>query len=228
MYKYLFLLFLFLIIVSDLKSQNDAGLVQVSGLVISEDSLKYLPYTHVVNVSKSMGTLTNLSGFFSFVAEKGDTVIFSRIGYKNALFVIPFSEEGSFFWLKDEISVIQTMKVDTILLPETIIYPWLNVLFFKEAFVKTKIPMDDIQRAKRNLAIILADVSYDNLPMDGLENQKFYIQEASGMWYYAGQNYGNLMSNNLFSPIAWAKFFEAIRNGDFKKKEKKNVPDYDK
>jgi hypothetical protein len=81
--------------------------------------------------------------------------------------------------------------------------------------------MDDIQRAKRNLAIILADVSYDNLPMDGMENQKLYIQEASGMWYYAGQNYGNLWSNNLLSPIAWAKFIQAIRNGDFKKKENK-------
>ncbi|MBL4655992.1 MAG: hypothetical protein JKY33_09240 [Bacteroidia bacterium] len=196
-------------------AQYEDQLIQFSGMVISEDSLKSLPYTHVINKTQNQSAMTNPTGFFSCVVEKGDSIIFSRIGYRSALFIIPLDNDSlNIYNNKSELSIVQTLKSDTILLPVAVIYPWLNKMFFKEAFIKTIIPMDDYERAKHNLALILSDVGYDVLPMDGMENQKYYLQSEAGKWYTAGQ-YPTI---NLLNPMAWAKFIQAFRNGDFKRK----------
>jgi len=192
-------------------------LIQFSGIVISLDSLKPLPFVHIVIKNKNRGTISNLKGYFSFVTERNDTIIFSTIGYKPALYVIKgYFENDSFqLHMSDQHAIIQTLAIDTIQLPETVIYPWLNKYFFKEAFIKSKIPRTDLDRARRNIALVLYDISYDNLPMDAAENQRLYFQNEVGKLYYAGQ----YPAINLLNPVAWVKFFQALSGGKFKRKE---------
>lgn len=187
----------------------DSNLVQFSGVVITADSLKALPYTSIIAKGTHIGTIADYYGYFSFVARKADTIEFSAIGYKKAQFVIPDSLTDNRY------SLIQMMQGDTILLRETVIYPWPSREQFKEAFLALRVPDDDLERARKNLERErLRDLGED-LAMDGSENYRYSMQQYQNQLYYAGQG----PPINLFNPIAWAKFIEAWRNGDFKKKE---------
>ena len=73
-----------------LKSQLiDDDLVQFSGIVITADSLKPVSFTNIIVIDSRRGTTCDYFGYFSFVAQKNDTILFSAIGYKTATFVIP-------------------------------------------------------------------------------------------------------------------------------------------
>ncbi len=112
-------LLLLLLVLSSLNSRaQEDSLVQFSGVIMTSDSLRGIPYAHIIIKNVGRGTISNYEGFFSFVAAKGDSIRFSCIGYEVQIFVIPGELET------DRYSVIQLMTRDTFHLPETIIYPW--------------------------------------------------------------------------------------------------------
>jgi len=102
-----------------------AGLVQFSGVVVSNDSLQPLPFVSIVIKDTYRGTISDYNGFFSFVSQVGDTLEFSAIGYKKSRYVVPDS------LVSDRYSIIKIMTRDTILLQETVIYPWPTKSQFK-------------------------------------------------------------------------------------------------
>jgi len=187
-------------------------LVQFSGVVVTADSLKPLPFVNVIIRNTWRGTVSDYFGFFSFVARMNDTIEFSCLGYKKSTYIIPDTLTSNRY------SLIQMMQSDTIVLRETIIYPWPTKEQFKEAFMNLRIPDDDLERARKNLAQADMQVLYENMPMDGSMNFRNQMQQQQSKLYYAG---GQVPPNNLLNPIAWAKFIEAWQNGDFKRKEKK-------
>lgn len=188
---------------------HNKDLVQFSGVVVTGNNLKPVPFTNILVKGTYRGTVSDYFGFFSFVVKKNDTIEFSCIGFKKAHFIVPDTLTESKY------SLIQILSNDTIFLKETVIYPWPTQEQFKEAFLKLTIPDDDLERAHKNLAIAEMKEKMDKLPMDGSMNYKYAMQEKTNQLYYAGQ----FPSNNLLNPIAWAKFIEAWQNGDFKKKE---------
>jgi len=62
---------------------NRPSLIQFSGVVMSSDSLRAIPYTTVYNLRNGRGSITNFQGFFSLVAEPGDSIQFSCVGFKT-------------------------------------------------------------------------------------------------------------------------------------------------
>lgn len=209
----LFLVALF--ILSQVNAQKDrdslyyAGLIQFSGVVVSNDSVNPVPFAHIIDLNRRSGTVSDYFGYFSFVAQKGDTIRFSSVGYKTSYFYIPDSLTG------DKYSLIHVMKIDTILLKEANIYPWPSKEQFADAFVNTKIPNDDYKRAEANLSDEKMAAYAEQMPMDGQMNFNWQMQQVQSKLYYAGQ----YPPNNLLNPIAWAKFIKAWKNGDFKKKD---------
>ena len=195
-----------------LKEQEQKDLVQFSGVVVSADSLKPLPYVNIIIRNTWRGTVTDYFGFFSFVARMRDTIEFSCLGFKKSTFIIPDTLQTNRY------SLIQMMSGDTILLRETVIYPWPTKEQFKEAFMNLRIPDDDLERARKNLAQTDLQVLYEGMTMDGSMNFRNQMQQQQSRLYYAG---GQVPPNNLLNPIAWAKFIEAWQNGDFKGKDKK-------
>ena len=183
-------------------------LIQFSGVVVESDSLKPVPFVSIMIRNTYRGTISDYFGYFSFVAQEGDTVEFSSIGYKKARFVIPDSLSTNRY------SLIQVLRTDTVYLRETVVYPWPSREQFKEAFLKMNVPDDDLERAKRNLAHEEMRERMLDMPADGSLNFKFQMQQQQSKLYYAGQ----LPPNNLLNPIAWAKFIKAWQNGDFKRK----------
>jgi hypothetical protein len=204
----------FLINLTSAHAQNDQKptadkLIQFSGLVLTSDSLMALPYVNIYIPGTTRGTVSDLNGFFSFVAHKGDTVTFSFLGFKTSKFVIPDTLKGFKY------SLVKLMTSDTFYLDEAIIRPLPSREMFDYYFVKTEIPDDDLERARKNLDRDEMKEYRNQMGMDGRENSKYYLQQQANKFYYAGQ----IPPMNIFSPIAWAKFFEAWKRGDFKKTE---------
>jgi len=185
------------------------GLVQFSGVVVTSDSLVPIPFTSVMIKNSNRGTISDYFGFFSFVAKMHDTVEFTAIGYKKALFVIPDTLTDN------RCSMIQILKADTILLKEVMIFPWPTKEQFKEAFIQLRVPDDDLARAEKNMDERKIQYLAANVAMDGSMNYKNLMEQHTTGIYYAGQ----LPVNNLLNPIAWSKFIQQWKAGYFKKKE---------
>lgn len=183
--------------------------IQFSGVVVTGDSLKPVPFVTILVRKTNRGTVADYYGFFSFVAQEGDTIEFSTVGLKKSRFIIPDTLRESRY------SIIQMMFEDTIQLREAVIYPWPTREQFKQAFLNLEVPDDDLARANKNLARSEMRAMMEDIPMDGSMNYRNVNYQRYTKMYYAGQ----LPPNNLLNPIAWSKFIKAWKNGDFKKKE---------
>ena len=183
--------------------------IQFSGLILDIDSLTPLSFAHVFNKTKRIATFADIHGFFSFVAEKGDLIEFTHVGYKKAQYKIPTNLHETKFTL------FQLMTKDTIWLPETVIYPWPSPDQFKNAFLYTVPPEDDYDRAMKNLALQELKERLPNLSPGADETYKYRVNQITQKLYYAGQ----LPPNNLINPLAWMQFIQAWKNGAFKKQK---------
>ncbi|MEC8460526.1 MAG: carboxypeptidase-like regulatory domain-containing protein, partial [Bacteroidota bacterium] len=96
-------------------SVSQTNLIQFSGVVISQDSLQPVPYCSIIDKKTKRGTTSDYFGYFSFVANKGDTINFSCIGYKKTSFVIPDT------LTTNKYSLIQVLFQDTILLKTAVV-----------------------------------------------------------------------------------------------------------
>lgn len=192
---------------------SDNDLVQFSGIVVTEEdgNLKPVPFTNIAVKNTWRGTTSDYYGYFSFVAKKKETVVFSAMGYKKISFRIPDTVTTHRY------SLIQIMSTDTILLPETVIYPWPTREQFKQAFVKFRVPDDDLIRAQRNLYLMERKENgmlLDGSPYlaDGGTNYIYYQNSQADKLY----NQVGTQTNNLLNPFAWAEFFQAWKDGKFK------------
>ena len=82
------ILFISLIFVS-LNAFSQDKSVQLTGILVSTDSLLTIPFANVLIKNSEQGTISDFYGYFSLVANKGDTIIFSCLGYKRATYIIP-------------------------------------------------------------------------------------------------------------------------------------------
>ncbi|MDO7740624.1 MAG: carboxypeptidase-like regulatory domain-containing protein, partial [Flavobacteriales bacterium] len=65
------------------------NVVQISGMVVTGDSLSPLSFATVYRMRDSRGTMTDANGFFSIPALEGDTLRVSSMGYIAQQFTVP-------------------------------------------------------------------------------------------------------------------------------------------
>lgn len=136
--------------------------------------------------------------------------MFTAVGFKKAQYIVPIELN------EHRYSIFQIMYTDTITLPETVIYPWPSRENFKLEFLALDVSDKMREIAQKNLADnVMANIR-KSLPHDGGENFSAYQQQLVQTYYYAGQ----YKPINLFNVVAWKKFFDAWKKGDFKKKKK--------
>lgn len=208
-----FFAFFSILVSSNAQTDQDSKLIQFSGMVLdgSEEQLYPIPYVNVAVKEKARGTYTDFKGFFSIVVEKGDIIAFSAVGYKTVEVVIPDSLDESRY------SLVQLLSQDTFNLPETVVFPWPSRDHFKLEFLAMDVEDTMHERALKNLAEDAMARTMETLPYDGKENASYYLREQAKTYYYIGQT----PPMNIFNAVAWKKFFDAWKNGDFKKKKKK-------
>lgn len=192
-------------------AQKDGDLIQFSGVVITNDSLNPVPFANVIIANSGRGTTTDIYGYFSFVAQKGDSVVFSSVGFHRARYMIPDTLEGNRY------SLMQVMVRDTIALQETTIYPWPTREQFKQAFLAMRVPDSDAARAQRNLERSDLIVRMDQMMPSGSETFKSSMQQYQSQLYHAGQ----ATPIQLLNPVAWSQFVQAWKRGDFQSERKR-------
>jgi hypothetical protein len=193
------------------EQEEDKSLVQFSGITLTADSLNPVPWVKIVDITRLRGTTSDISGYFSFVARKSDTIAFTALGFKPTTFVIPDTISAQRY------SLIQLMSADTITLTAAFIFPWPTLEDFKRAFVETKIPDDELEIARKNLKAADIRMRAEEYPMDASMNYRNYIDNQTSKLYYFGQQ----QPFNILNPFAWAKFIKAWKEGKFKSQEER-------
>jgi hypothetical protein len=190
---------------------DNMSLVQFSGITITADSLNPVPYAKIHDVSTRRGTTSDVNGYFSFVAHKQDTIVFSALGFKPVTFIIPDTIT------KQRYSLIQLMTGDTLTLTAAYIFPWPTLEDFKRAFIDMKIPDDELEIARKNLLAADIRMRAEDYPMDASMNYRNYIDNQTSKLYY----YGQQQPFSIFNPFAWAAFIKAWKEGKFKSQEER-------
>lgn len=198
---------------SQTKRYNQSDVIQFTGKVVTADDngdIIALPYVNVAVMGTSRGAVSENDGYFSFVAVKGERVIFSRIGFKSVEYTVPDTLSGDYY------SWIQIMSTDNVLLPEMVIYPWPSREHFKQDLLAMDISNDLLEQAQKNLASNALRELRNTIPTDGREGSLYTFRQTADAAVYNGQ----FKPQKIFDVFAWKKFIEAWKRGDFKKKKK--------
>ncbi len=185
------------------------ALVQFSGVVVT-DSLAPVPFTNIMVRNTYRGTMSDVYGYFSFVAQEGDTLQFSAVGFKRSQYVVPTDLP------ENKYSMIHVLQPDTVMLAEQKVYPWPSKEQFRDAFLNLRLADDDYQLAMKNLSPAEMVQRMENLPPDAYQSFQYQMAMDHTKLYYNG----GTPVINLFNPIAWAQFLQAWQNGAFRKKDR--------
>tara|TARA_B110000046_G_scaffold124436_1_gene130866 strand:+ start:9798 stop:10442 length:645 start_codon:yes stop_codon:yes gene_type:complete len=182
-------------------------ILQLSGVVVSEQDLTPMPYITVYDKSIGRGVIADYYGYFSMVSFPGDTLYFSYYGYKTSTYIVPDTLE------ENRYSMIHMLQQDTINLPEITVYPWPSKEDFANFFIEMN-PYDDaIRRAQRelsgeSLAFVAARLDADASLASGLLSNQRYTKLYTN---------GQLPVNNLLNPYSWAKLIKDWKEGKLKR-----------
>jgi hypothetical protein len=181
-------------------AQQGKRIVQLSGVVVEEDSISGRPLAGVyVYVPKAgRGTTSNSVGFFSMPVLPNDEVVISLVGFKRQTFRVPENAP-------EYQTIIVTLVQDSTMLPEVVIVPFPTEEVFKEAVLALNLPKDNIDPKNLNqelLALILKTT-----PMDGSQNHRFYLDQMMATQNAKFQP----VTNPFLNPFNWVKFFNGLK-----------------
>lgn len=166
---------------SALHSQTlDTSAIFVSGQIVSADSLQPIFNANIKILNTQKGTATNKKGYYSLVVHTNETIEISALGYKSVTYHVPDSLKTNKYYF------VIALKSDTLMLPETSIYPWASYEQFKVAFVK-ETPDDSLmQCARKNIGILVESRNKVYLPP---HSKSSYINVLNG-WKNKAYNNG--------------------------------------
>ena len=198
-----------LTIVFDSFSQGQKKIIQLSGVVVGQDSISGVGGVHVYVPKAGRGTTSNPYGYFAMPVLAEDSIIVSAIGYQKQSFIMPGDKGVS-------VTLFIELKPDTTVLPELEIFPYPTEELFKKAVLAVELPnRRDLENLDKSLDKDLLRRMYSNEPMSANMNYKYFMDQQM----MATSTKYQLPSNPLLNPFAWVKFIKAIKRGDFKRKD---------
>lgn len=189
-------------------AQQKKRIIQLSGVVLEDDSIsgRPIPGVHIYVPKAGRGVTTNGMGFFSMPVLENDEIIISSVSYVQQRFTVPANS-------KEYETIIITMVQDTTFLPEVVIMSFPTEEVFKQAVLAMNMPLDDNGIDKRNFNEDLMALMLKTAPMDGYQNQRYYLDQ----WAGSANNRFQPVTNPFLNPFNWAKFFTSLKK-DKKKK----------
>ncbi len=193
------------------QSEKDYKYIQINGIITNQEKVP-LPFVHVINLDRGNATITDENGIFSIVVRRDHKVLVSSLGYKNDTIFIPVGSKDYFYSKNIE------LQIDTIMLKTVEIYPWASYEEFKEAFRQLDLSNEKREYAQQNIKKIKASLekqlSYN--PDPGVYNKYVTLHDN----IERNITKGTRPTITLLNPIAWAQFFEAVKNGMFRSDKK--------
>jgi len=205
----IFFIFLLNILGNESLAQGQKKIIQLSGVVVGQDSISGVGGVHIYVPKAGRGTTSNPYGYFAMPVLQGDSIIVSAIGYRKQNFIMP-GDKG------ESVTLFIELKPDTTVLPELEIFPYPTEELFKKAVLAIELPnRKDLENLDRSLDKDLLRRMYNNEPMSANMNYKYFMDQQM----LSTSTKYQLPSNPLLNPFAWVKFIKAIKRGDFKKKD---------
>jgi hypothetical protein len=180
-------------------AQSQKRIIQLSGVVLGDDSVSFVPGVHIYVPKAGRGTTTNGVGFFSMPVLVGDSIVVSSVGYQRQYYIIPKSAH-------EYQTIIITMVEDITFLKEIEIVPFPTEEVFKEAVLALNVPMDS-QIDQRNMNAELLALMLRSTPADGPQNQRYALDQWAASQNAAYQP----VTNPLLNPFNWVKFFNSLK-----------------
>ena len=190
---------LLIIIFSSTESvaQQKKRIIQLSGVVI--DTVEGpLPGVHVYVPKAGRGITTNNVGFFSLPVLPGDSIVVSSVGYQRRHYIVP--EDAPEYQ-----TIVVRMVQDVTYLDEVEILPYPTEEVFKEAILALNLPEQPID--ERNLNAELLALMLKTTPMNGPQNQKYYLYQ----WAASQNDKYQPVTNPFLNPFNWVKFFNGLK-----------------
>ncbi len=188
--------------------QGEVKHITFSGLVIDSKTKEPLPGAYITIPTAGRGTLSNSKGYFVLGVFPGDTVVFSYLGFKKQYHVIPRKTDVDY-------SVFVELQVDSKMLKEVKVYPFSTEEEFKQALVDMKLPDE------RERKILEETYSPENVAkmaaVRGMSAEANY-RYANSQFLKQIESKGQITTNPLLNPFAWANFVKAVKNGAWKDK----------
>ena len=186
-------------------SQSGQKVFQLTGVVFGKDSTQVVPGVHVYVPKAGRGTTTNPYGFFSLPVVKGDSVVFSAVGFEKASYVVPDHDKES------SIQLIVTLQEDVTYLDELEVFPYPSEEVFKAAVLAVELPNQrDYDNLQRFLSSAVMREAYWNLSASANMNHRFFMQQQQNAIAYRFQP----PSNPLLNPFAWNQFIRSLRRNN--------------
>lgn len=179
--------------------QGGKRVMQLSGIVLGEDSVAGIPGVHIYVPKAGRGTTSNRVGYFSMPVLEGDELVVSAIGYERQFFKIPAYE-------KDNLTIVIELISDTTFLETVEIMPFPTEQIFKEAVLALNIPIDEHEY--QNLSEELLALMLKTVPMDGAANHRYYMDN----WVQYQNDRFQQRTNPLTNPFNWASFFRSLKS----------------
>ncbi len=181
------------------RAQAYKRVIQLSGIILAEDSVSGLPGVHIYVPKAGYGTTSQRNGFFSMPVLVGDSVVISSVGYARQHWIIP-KNAPEFY------TVIVEMVPDITYLKEVTIMPFPTEEVFKQAVLALNIPMDN-GVDKKNLNAELLALMVQTAPMDGAANYKYYMDQYPN----SIRDQFQPRTNPFLNPFNWARFFRDLK-----------------
>lgn len=191
-------LFVLLFIVSFSSHAQNENILKITGVILDAESLEPIPFTSILIRDNSTGTVADNSGYFSFLAQAGDTITFRSVGYQNRQFIIPRIAAGKVY------SMIELMVKENLLLEEVAVYPLPEHSYFAKTILKkdlSPLQQEQIIAFKNDLDKILAEQTKADAPY----NDQYRYAKLYDMT-------GLVPPNNFLNPITWSNFIRDWKN----------------
>jgi len=206
-----YILILFTCISTTCFSQGKEKVIQLSGIVVSGDSLDGVFGVNLYVPKAGRGATTNQVGFFSMPVLTGDSVVISAVGFLNKSYFIAKNET------RDNISIMVELKPDSSFVPVIEVFPYYTEELFKQAFLALKLPDPNADINKTLLDRITYNL-YTRADMDGDMNHTYFMKQQ----IYQQEHRYMAPTISLLNPYAWMEFVKSLKRGDFKKKYDKD------
>ncbi len=180
-------------------AQGGRKVVQLSGIVLGEDSVSGVPGVHIYVPKAGRGTTSNRVGYFSMPVLEGDELVVSAIGYQRQFFKVPQTD-------RDNLTIVIELVTDTTFLETVEIMPFPTEEILKEALLALNLPLNE--REYESMSQDILALMLKTTPMDGGSNHRYYMDN----WVqYQNDRFGP-RPNPLLNPFNWAQFFRSLRS----------------
>lgn len=191
---------------SQVFAQQKKRVIQLSGVILAEDSVSGLPGVHIYVPKAGRGTTSNNVGFFSLPVLVGDSIVISSVGYVRQHFIVPHNAP-------EYQTIIISMVTDVTMLEGVTVMDFPTEEVFKQAVLALNVPTDQSGISKDQMNQELLALMLKTTPMDGYQNQRYYLSQ----WANSANDKFQPVSNPLLNPFNWVKFFNSLKQ-DKKKK----------